>query len=197
MTITGKICLLGILLLLSGCSTAPVKLKGHQFESNNLSEVMADRTVAFKSRYVSRFDGGNSMEESGDRCAEIRDGNKFEGAVSAWAPKQVDWARRTSKDVSIYYSWTCDSVFTGLDGFTELLSLLSLRILPVYNNLRLRLNVSISQNRKTIFEGDYLSYESVWMNRWFDEEEEYFGRVADALIEKYIIELDRDGGLEL
>jgi hypothetical protein len=176
---------------LSGCSTPPVVLQGAAAETKGLSDALKTQRVAINGKYV---------EEYG-YCATVRDKQKFENAVAAWAPNRVNWTERTSNDVSFFFTWNCgfdaNPTTTGLSGT---LALLTLGAAPVVHVPIMTLNVNISKKGKTIFQGKYEEKKNVTKSLWGSSEadfmKEYFEKTSDLLIERFTKELDKDGALE-
>ena len=192
--------ILTIVGIISACTTsAPIVLKGSDFETKSLADSVGNQRVAISGKYASSYVSGDEKEPK-QYCAGIEQEKSFETKIAPWAPNQTDWSNRKPTDIVISYLWTCDSIYTDSSGFRAVASLFTLGLVPSNSDLRLRLAVRIGKNNKEVFKGNYEKRNVIEPTStgktYLEGVKEHFVSLSHLLIENFIKELDRDGALD-
>lgn len=184
---------LGVLsVLLSACSTPavdPSRRTGYEKERTRLAQSVRGVRLAVSGSY-------SGDKYTGNVCEHVVAARKIETEVNAWGVSPVPWAQRRPDDAALTYRWTCEFPYTDKSGASAFGSLLTLGALPVFSTYRLKLEVSIDRNGKTLFKNQYVEQRDVATNLWSPQYVERYLDMADVLIEKFVKELERDGALE-
>jgi hypothetical protein len=175
----------------AGCSTPPVNLHGSATETRRLTSSMKGQRVAISGTYEDKYDW----------CGTVRQNQRFEVGVAAWAPNRVDVAARKAGDVYMQYKWTCvDADSATKTGGTAALALLTLGVAPVVYQPIMRLEVNISRSGKWIFRDKYEFAQDVTKSLWAGNEgsfmKKYFDESSTLLMERFTKAIERDGALE-
>ncbi len=176
--------------LLSACSTPavdPSRRTGYEKERTRLAQSVRGVRLAVSGSYIA---------DKYNICENVVAARKVETEVNAWGVSPVPWAQRRPEDAVLTYRWACESPYTDKSGASAFGSFLTLGALPMLSTFRLKLDVSIDRNGKTLFKNQYVEQRDVATNLWSPQLVERYLDMADVLIEKFVKELERDGALE-